>query len=76
MVDKVLKPGSTTFHVPRAARIRRTWCWISSCSFGTLASLARLPINDVVVRSSVKLGEMLKVNTGVRESGGGGDMVI
>ena len=43
---------------------------MSSCSFGTFASLARLPINDVVVRSRTKLGDMLSVRTG--KSGAGG----
>lgn len=45
---------------------------MSSCNFGTFASLARLPINDVVVRSRTKLGDMLSVRTGGFEPGAGG----
>jgi hypothetical protein len=45
---------------------------MSSWSFGTLASLARLPINDVVVRSRTKFGDMLSVRTGGWELGVGG----
>jgi len=45
---------------------------MSSCNFGTLASFARLPMSDVVVRSRVKSGGMLMVNTGTAEVGVGG----
>ena len=69
-------PGSGIFHVALAARIRRSWCWISSCSFGTLASFARLPIKEVVMSSRVKSGDMLTVSTGVGEVGNGGVIVI
>ena len=49
---------------------------MSSCNFGTLASFARLPIRDVVVRSSVKSGGMLMVRTGTTEVGVGGVITI
>jgi len=49
---------------------------MSSCNFGTLASFARLPMSDVVVRSSVKSGGMLMVSMGVVEPGVGGVMTI
>lgn len=69
-------PGNATFHVARAARTRRTWCWMSSCSFGTLANLARLPISDVVVRSRTKLGEIVRVSDGVESVAEGGLTLI
>lgn len=72
----LLKPGKTTFQVPRAARIRRTWCWMSSCNFGTLASFARLPIKEVVVRSRVKTGGILIVIVGATEVVSGGVTTI
>lgn len=65
-------PGNATFHVARAARTRRTWCWMSSCSLGTLANLARLPISDVVVRSRTKLGEIVRVSDGIESFAEGG----
>jgi len=43
---------------------------MSSCNLGTLASFALLPISDVVVRSSVKSGDMENVTTGAMEVGG------
>lgn len=49
---------------------------MSSCNFGTLASFARLPMSDVVVRSRVKSGGMLMVNTGTAEVGVGGIITI
>lgn len=70
------KPGSTIFHVARAARTLLTWCWISSCNLGTLASFARLPISDVVVRSRTKFGAIVNVRTGATEVGEGGRTLI
>jgi len=72
----VASPGSNTFHVARAARTRLTRCWISSCSFGTLASLARLPISEVVVRSRTKFGEIVNESTGVADVVDGGRTLI
>jgi hypothetical protein len=72
----VISPGKGISHIVFAARIRRTWCCIISCSFGRLASLARLPIRDVEMRSSVKSGDMLIASTGAGEAGKGGMMVI
>ena len=43
---------------------------------GTLASFARLPIKEVVVRSSTKVGEIVNVTTGGEEDGGGVCTVI
>lgn len=48
----LVSPGRTIFHVLCAANKRRSWCWISSCNLGTLASFARLPIREVVLMSS------------------------
>lgn len=70
-----LRPGKGMGHFAREAKTRRTWCCISSCSFGTLANLARLPISDVVVRSSVKFGENEMSNSGTGEVGEGGVIV-
>jgi len=69
-------PGRGIFQIVLAAIILRTWCCISSCNFGTLASFARLPMREVVVRSSSKLGEMRIVNEGVGEVEQGGIIVI
>jgi len=49
---------------------------MSSCNFGTLASFARLPMSDVVVRSSVKSGSMPMVSTGTGEVGVGGVIMM
>ena len=49
---------------------------MSSCSFGTLANLARLPISDVVVRSRTKLGEIVRVSDGVESVAEGGLTII
>ena len=48
---------------------------MSSCSFGTSASLARLPKRDVVLRSRVKLGGIVIVRAGAGELGVGGDTI-
>lgn len=69
------RPGKTTFHVPFAARTRRTWCCINSWSFGTSASFARLPNSELVKRSRVKVGGILMVSTGAGESADGGVIV-
>jgi len=68
----VAKPGRTILQVAREASTRRTWCWMSSCNLGTLASFALLPIREVVDRSSSKSGAMLSVRTGAGEPGAGG----
>lgn len=73
--DMVDRPGRATVHVACMARTRRTWCCMSSCNFGTLASFARLPISEVVVRFRMKFGDMLMVNTGTDEVGDGGVMI-
>jgi len=49
---------------------------MSSCSFGTLASFARLPMSEVVVRSRIKFGGILITSTGTEEAGDGGVMII
>jgi len=67
-------PGKTTFQVPLAARTRCTWCCIRSCSLGTLASFARLPMRETVVRSRVNVGDMAKVSVGAGEFCSGGVM--
>jgi hypothetical protein len=66
------RPGSTTFHVPRAASARRTVLCTSSCSFGTSASFARLPSSDVVFSSSVKVGGMCSARLGAGVPAAGG----
>ena len=64
--------GNTTFHVPRSASTRRTCASISSWSFGTSSSFARLPMRDLVSRSSVNVGGNDIVNVGFADSGSGG----
>ena len=66
-------PGNGILIDPRCTIWRFIWSTMSSCSFGTSASLARLPKREVVLRFRVKpFGGMLICSVGSLAAAEGG----